>query len=70
MVHGGVVQVGPLHEASFKDETRLFLERHGCLVNLCPANGQGAVRSPLPLEREFIWGPVRRRLREREVKGV
>lgn len=117
MVHGVVVQVGPLQEANLKERAKAFREvllrdptgevplvlwgeetghvqeadraiiveawvrefkghpqlslgKRGYLVNLGPANGHGPLRSPPPSERGFIWGLVRRRLREKELKGT
>lgn len=51
----------------FKGHPLLSLGKRGYLVNLGPANGHG--RSPALSEREYIWGSVRRRLREREFDG-
>ena len=54
----------------FKGRPQLSLGKRGYLVNLGPANGHGPVRSPPTSEREYIWGLVRRRLREKELKGT
>ena len=47
----------------------LSLGSRGYIVNLGPANGRGQVWHPDPRGSLYVWGLVRRRLRERDLKA-
>jgi hypothetical protein len=72
-------EVGHLREADrvllveawvseYRGQPELTLGSRGYLVNLGPASGRGPVWRPGPKDGSFVWGLVRRRLRERGLR--
>lgn len=73
-------EVGHLREADrvvlveawvseYRGRPELTLGSRGYIVNLGPANGRGPVWHPNARDALFVWGLVRRRLRERDLRG-
>ncbi len=53
----------------YRDRPELALGKKGKIINLGPASGRGPVWHPGPRESLYVWGLVRRRLRERDLKA-
>ena len=73
-------EVGHVHDADrlliveawvdrYDDRIELSLGCRGYLVNLGPANGRGPVWHPDPRGSLYVWGLVRRRLREKDLRA-
>lgn len=72
-------EVGHLREADrvllveawvseYRGQPELTLGSRGYIVNLGPASGRGPLWSPGPKDGSFVWGLVRRRLREKDLR--
>ncbi len=53
----------------YRGRPELSLGSRGYIVNLGPASGRGPVWHPEPRGSLYVWGLVRRRLRERDLKA-
>lgn len=53
----------------YRGRPELALGSRGYIVNLGPAGGRGPVWRPDPRGGLFVWGLVRRRLRERDLRA-
>ncbi len=53
----------------YRGRPELALGSRGYIVNLGPANGRGPVWRPGPRGGLFVWGLVRRRLREKDLRA-
>ena len=53
----------------YRGGPELAVGKKGKIINLGPASGRGPVWHPGPRESLYVWGLVRRRLRERDLKA-
>ena len=53
----------------YRGRPELAVGKKGKIINLGPASGRGPVWHPGPRESLYVWGLVRRRVRERDLRS-